>query len=323
MQHLRPFVLLMALLAATATVPTAATATAPPRTPSAAQPIEDFFISSLRQRTYGEGEFKVEQTLQVTQAFTRSLISYTSDGLTVYGMMNTPKGPGPFPVVLVLHGYVNPRAYRTPYTYTQRYADTLARQGFLVIHPDYRAHGRSEGFETTGNYFRVGYAIDVLNLIEFVKRMPNAKPNAIGLFGHSMGGGIAQRVLVVNTKDVKAAVLYGAMNADEILNVKQITTVFRPGAHTQEQDVPAELWGQISPVGYLGDIAAAVQIHHGQKDNQVPPDWSRNLNARLGELGKRVELFEYPGQGHSLQGRSLTTMMDRVVVFFRETLTGL
>jgi len=283
-------------------------------------PFARITIAGLRERNFGQGEFKVEQTLQVTDAFTRTLVSFTSEGLKIYGFMNTPKGKGPFPVVLVLHGHVDPRAYRTPYTYTQRYADWLARQGFLVIHPDYRGHGRSEGeAEGANNLFRVGYAIDVLNLIAYVKKMPDAKPAALGLFGHSMGGGIAIRVLTVS-KDVKAAVLYGAMNADEALNVKQITTVFRPGQHIAEEDVPSQYWHDISPVNYLSDISAPVQIHAGASDNQVPPRWSAALAAQLKTLGKRAELFEYPGQGHSLQGQALTTMMARVTAFYRSTL---
>jgi dienelactone hydrolase len=278
------------------------------------------FIDSLRERSYGQGEFRVEQTLQAAGAFTRTLISFDSDGLTQYGFMNTPKGEGPFPVVLVLHGYVNPAAYRTPTAYTQRYADALARAGFLVIHPDYRGHGRSEGDEEQGNLFRIGYAIDVLNLIEYAKRLPNAKPDAIGLFGHSMGGGIAIRVAAVNP-DVKAVVLYGSMSGDEHANIDQIKNVFRGGAsYMPEDDVPLELWDRISPINYLDDVQAAIQIHHGARDNQVPPAWSADLNERFTQLGKSVEYFSYPGAGHSLQGRNLNTMMARVVRVFQEKL---
>jgi dipeptidyl aminopeptidase/acylaminoacyl peptidase len=233
--------------------------------------------------------------------------------------MNTPKGVGPFPVVLVLHGYVNPRAYRTPYTYTQRYADALARAGFLVIHPDYRGHGISDAGAPEDNLFRVGYAVDVLNLIEYSKALPDVKPDAIGLFGHSMGGGISIRVAAV-CDDVKAAVLYGAMSGDEQDNVRQITTVYRPGARIPEQDVPPELWGAISPVNALANIQAGVEIHHGARDMQVPVAWSEALAGRLSALGKEAQLFTYPRAGHSLQGRDYTTMMERVVAFFKARL---
>lgn len=291
----------------------------PTPSPTAA-PYQDLLLTHLRERSYGAGAFRVERTLQVTTAFTRTLVRFDSDGLGVYGFMNTPRGEGPFPVVVVLHGYVNPRTYRTPYAYTQRYADALAREGFLVLHPDYRGHGRSEGVaEGADNLFRVGYAIDVLNLIAHVRRLPNVNPDAIGLFGHSMGGGIAQRVIAVD-RGAKAAVLYGSMSGDERLNVDRIKNVFRRVRTLPEDAVPLELWAAISPITYLSDVRAEVEIHHGVRDPQVPIEWSRDLNRRLTELGKPVALFEYPEAGHSLRGQDYTRMMQRVTEFFNRTL---
>ncbi len=290
--------------------------------PAAAQIVPDtsaITIAALRARSYGAGELRIERKMAETDAFTRSLISFDSDGLKQYGFVNVPKGAGPFPVVLVLHGYVTPGRYSTPLGYTTRYADALARAGFLVVHPDYRAHGPSEGDESENNLFRSGYAIDVLNLIEHVKRLPGADPKRIGLFGHSMGGGISLRVLTIS-KDVKASVLYGSMNADEVKNGDQIRDVFQRVKRIPEDAVPRERLAEISPASYLSDITAAISIQHGELDTQVPLQWSRDLYAELTRLGKRVELHTYPRQGHSLQGRALTLMMERVVAFYRTSL---
>lgn len=290
--------------------------------PAAAQSEPDvsaITIAALRARSYGAGELRIERKMSETAAFTRSLISFDSDGLKQYGFINVPKGAGPFPVVLVLHGHVTPSRYNTPLGYTTRYADALARAGFLVVHPDYRAHGRSAGSESEDNLFRSGYAIDVLNLIKHVKRLPNADPNRVGLFGHSMGGGISLRVLTVS-QDVKAAVLYGSMNADEGKNSDQIRDVFRRVKRIPEDAVPRERLASISPAGYLADIDAAISIQHGELDDQVPLQWSRDLSAELMRLGKSVELHTYPRQGHSLQGRALTLMLERVVAFYRKSL---
>src|SRR5690554_6834974 len=124
---------------ATATVAASPTlaATATP------DPYAGLTIADLRARTYGEGELRVEETIHVTDAFTRTLVSYPSDGLQVYGFMNVPFGEGPFPVALVLHGYIPPRQYGT-IGYTTRYADWLARAGYLVLHPNYRNHPPSD-----------------------------------------------------------------------------------------------------------------------------------------------------------------------------------
>ncbi len=300
------FALLLALLRA---APATAQST-PPDTSA-------LTIDALRARSYGAGSLRIERTLTTNAAFTRSLIAFDSDGLTQYGFINIPKGAGPFPVVLVLHGYVAPASYKTPLGYTTRYADALARAGYLTVHPDYRAHGRSQGSASDAdNLFRVGYAVDVLNLIEHVKKLPQADAKRIGLFGHSMGGGIALRVMAVNRTDVKAAVLYGSMNADEVENVNRIRDVFRRARSIPEDAVPREHYAAISPASYLGDITAAVSIQHGERDAQVPAQWGRDLHARLTRLGKPVEIEVHPGQGHSLQGAARTRMLEQVTAFF-------
>ena len=74
--------------------------------------------------------------------------------------MNVPQGEGPFPVVLVLHGYVDPARYNT-LTYTTGYADALARAGYLVIHPNFRNWPPSDSGPED---YRVGQAVDVLHL---------------------------------------------------------------------------------------------------------------------------------------------------------------
>ena len=92
-----------------------------------------------------------------------------------------------------MHGYIDPAVYNT-FDYTTRYADALAGAGYIVLHPNLRGYQPSDNGE---NLFRVGMAIDVLNLIALVQSqsggddpLKNANPNAIGLWGHSMGGGI-------------------------------------------------------------------------------------------------------------------------------------
>jgi dipeptidyl aminopeptidase/acylaminoacyl peptidase len=120
---------------------------------------------------------------------------------------------------------------------------------------------------------------------------------------------------------VKAAVLYGSMSGDERLNTDQIKNVFRDGIdYLPEDDVPAELWDDISPINYLSDVQAAIEIHHGERDPQVPVAWSRDLNEKLVALGKDATLFEYPRAGHSLRGADYTAMMQRVTAFLKRTL---
>jgi len=278
-------------------------------------PYAGLAIADLAGRTYGGGELRIEETLNVYGEFTRHLVSYPSDGLTVYGFMNVPGGEGPFPVVIVLHGYVDPSIYQT-LTYTTRYADALASAGYLVIHPNLRNYPPSgEG----PNPFRIGFAIDVLNLIALTKEQGGAlsvaNPEAIGVWGHSMGGGISLRVITVSP-DVRAAVLYGSMSGDERRNFERIFIWSGGQSGEAELDTPEEALARISPIYHLDRLSAAVSIHHGEQDEVVPLEWSTELCGRVQALGKPVECFAYSGQPHTFQGEGDQLFIQRTIEFF-------
>jgi dipeptidyl aminopeptidase/acylaminoacyl peptidase len=294
------------------------TSTATPTLTPTPDPYAGLTITDLAARDYGGGELRVEQTLATTPAFTRTLVTYPSDGLTVYGFMNVPHGEGPFPVVLVLHGYVDPSAYTT-LAYTTRYADALARAGYLTIHPNLRNYPPSD---EGPNPFRIGYAVDALNLIALVQEgagkpgpLRQANPDAIGLWGHSMGGGITLRAVTVDP-DVKAAVLYGSMSGDEKKNHEMIL-IWSGGQRGQEElATPEEDLERISPIYHLERIRAAVSIHHGEVDGTVPLEWSVDLCQKLSDLDKAVECFTYPGQPHTFNGEGDQLFIQRTIEFF-------
>ena len=299
--------------------PTATPTVTPSPTPD---PYAGLTVAGLAARQYGGGELQVEETLAVTDAFTRTLVTYPSDGLTIYGFMNVPRGEGPFPVVLVLHGYIDPDVYNT-LAYTTRYADSLARAGYLVVHPNLRDYPPSD---TGPNAFRVGMAVDVLNLMALVREqggqpgpLQQADPDAIGLWGHSMGGGITLRVITVDP-GVRAAVLYGSMSGDEKTNYERILYWTGGERGLEELDTPDEALRRISPIFYLDRIQAAVSIHHSDADELVPPEWSLDLCERLQGLGKTVECFTYSGLPHTFRGEGDQLFMQHTAAFFDQYL---
>jgi dipeptidyl aminopeptidase/acylaminoacyl peptidase len=298
---------------------------APPIGPRVApQRYAGLSVNELSRQVFGRGAFNVVETLAVTDSFTRTLVSWESDGLTVYGFMNVPLGEGPFPVVIVNHGYVDPAIYNT-LTYTTRYADALARAGFVAIHPNFRGYPPSDDGP---NPLRVGIARDVLHLIGMVKRdggrpgpMQAVDPESIGLWGHSMGGGVSLRVLVVSD-DIDAAVLYGSMSGDEQDNHDRVL-VFSGGVrgNWEEGQAPSEAeLRRISPINALDRVDATVSIHHGSEDEQVPPEWSDELCGLLREAGKSVECHSYEGQPHLFVGDGDELFIERMIEFFQRTL---
>ncbi len=287
-------------------------------------PYSGYFVDDLASRSYGGGKVAVEYVMSENSYFTRYLISYPSDGLDIYGFMNVPKrGSPPYPVIVAIHGYIDPAIYNT-LDYTTRYADALARSGYLVLHPNLRGYPPSDSGD---NLFRVGMAIDVLNLIALVKSQAGqpgplelANPDSIGVWGHSMGGGISLRAITVDP-EIKAAVLYGSMSGDEHKNYERIFTYFSNGERgLEELLVPDEMVQRISPINYLERIQAAVSIHHGENDLDVPLEWSLDLCQRLNALGKQVECFTYQDEKHTFNGEGDDLFMQRMIRFFDKVL---
>lgn len=307
----------------TPSTPTAVGEVEPSVQPSpSVDPYAGLTVVDLSTRSYGEGEIRFDGGDQVPASFTRYFFDYPSDGITVHGFLNVPRGEGPFPVVIVLHGYIEPEEYET-LAYTTRYADSLAAEGFAVLHPNYRNYPPSD---PGPNSFRVGYAVDVLNLIALVEKQAGepgplefADSESIGLFGHSMGGGISLRLITAQAP-VQAALLYGSMNADEQLNFEKIYEWSEGERGLIELNTPPQDLARISPVSFLNEIQAAVSIHHGEEDSLVPPEWSEDLCLRLTALGKTVECFSYPGEPHTFIGFGGIQLIERAVAFYQEYL---
>ena len=217
-----------------------------------------------------------------------------------------------------MHGYIPPAQYNT-LAYTTRYADALARAGYLVFHPNYRNWPPSD---EGPDLFRAPHAVDALNLIAIIRAQAGqpgslelADPDFVGLMGHSMGGGITLRVVTASSA-VQAAVLYGSMSGDEKQNFEKIL-LWSGGARGQvELAAPSEDLARISPINHLERITAPLSVHHGDNDGTVPPAWSLDLCERLQAAGKTVECFTYPGQPHTFQGEGDQRFMQRMIEFF-------
>ncbi|MFQ6059036.1 MAG: alpha/beta hydrolase family protein, partial [Anaerolineae bacterium] len=216
------------------------------------------------------------------------------------------------------HGYIPPSRYWSGAD-TWRAADYLARHGYLTIAPDFRGWG---GSDRGHNFFRSGLVIDVLNLISSLPSLPQADPERVGMWGHSMGGGVTTKAIVIDPR-IKAAVLYAPVSADDTVVMRRWGRWIRGG----DPDDP--MWRsyrqavrdraflrRTSPINYFDSVTAAVQIHQGTADTTTPPRWAQAIRDGLEAAGKQVEYYAYPGQGHAFQGKAWSLFMQRVTAFF-------
>lgn len=267
------------------------------------------FIESLRQRNYESSQIKIEDTLSNNGSYISQTFSYLSDGLKIFGRMNVPADKGPFPVIILNHGYFNTTSF-TSGDGTQTMADILARNGYLTLASDYRGFGKSENDGQASRGHSPEYAIDVLNLIASVENVDKADPEKIGMWGHSMGGEVALRAAEV-TDVLKAIVLWAPTSANASDNAAFYGGGRRAGSSSPNPDVQRS-----SPINYLQYISAPISLHQGLADTEVNPQWSKGLDDALKKENKIVEYFEYPGQDHNFKNLGWDIISERTIEFF-------
>jgi len=311
------------------TVQTPVTAAVTP-VPTATPIPNPIAIEFMRRQNYPGSDIVIEQNLASGSNYRRYIASYMSEGLRIYALLTIPFNRKPetgYPVIVFNHGYIPPREYRTTQRYVA-YVDALASNGYIVLRPDYRGHDKSEG-QPANPYTSPAYTIDVLNAVASIKRHPDADPNRIGMWGHSMGGQITLRNMVIN-QDVKAGVIWAGVVAsypDLFHNWRRKTPSTTPtpivrrhfaenlAASNGSPEENPLFWASISPNSYLKDLSGPIQLHHGSDDKDVPVEFSEMLYSEILAAGKSAEVYIYKGDNHNIS-TNFATAMQRTLSFF-------
>jgi uncharacterized protein len=304
-------------------------------TPTVTPTLHPIQILAQRQTLYPGGQIVIEDEIEPGANYRRFIASYLSEGLKIYALLTIPNGEMPvngWPSIVFNHGYIPPEQYRTTERYIA-YVDRLARSGYIVFRSDYRGHGNSEGVPT-GAYGHPGYTADVLNAVGALKQFPQADPDRIGMWGHSMGGFLTLRAMVIS-QDIKAGVIWAGVVASYIDMFNRWRLVAGP-TPTPNPDGPRRwrtawiedfgtfeenpsFWNSISANSYLLDLSGPIQLHHGTNDSSVPHEFSEVLYQQIQAVGKNGELYIYEGDDHNLSN-NFTLAMNRTIEFFDQHL---
>lgn len=289
-------------------------------------------IEAMRQKSYPGSNLTIEQKLSPGPNYNRYVVSYKSEGFTIYGLLTVPTGQKPkggWPVILFNHGYIPPASYSTISSYSIM-VDPLASAGYIVFKPDYRGNGNSEG-TATQPYVSPSDVTDSMNALSSIKKYKDADPQKIGVFGHSMGGNVTLHELVI-THDIRAAELLAGVVGNESglaawwdhrYAVRSIVGNDLDTYYAYEQMIKdngtlaanPEYWNAIDPTKFLSFVEAPVQIQVGTADEEVPMNFSASLSASLKSAGKTVEYQTYPGANHNLVPDTSVAMQTTVNFF--------
>lgn len=308
--------------------PTAASTLAP--LPTATPIPHPMSIIALRNGEYPGSEITIVKELERGSNYRRYYVYYLSEGLKIYALLTIPNGEPPaggFPAIVFNHGYIPPDVYRTTERYIA-YVDEIAKAGYVVFRIDYRGHDASEG-EATGAYGNPGYQIDVLNAVASIKKLPEVNSEKIGMWGHSMGGYLTLRTMVIS-KDVKVGVIWAGVVASypEMLYNWRRTGSFTPSpssrgigwrdAWLEQYGAPEQnpaFWDSISATSYLADLSGPLQLHHGTEDEDVPLAFSIRLAEQARAAGQIADLYTYAGDNHNIS-ENFNLAMQRTIEFF-------
>jgi len=297
-------------------------------------------ISYLLEKEYPGSVLDITETLQTSGSYSTYIASYDSEGLKQFGLLTVPNSDRPengFPVIIFNHGYIAPEEYKTTERY-EAYIDYFARNGYVVFKPDYRSHDQSEGI-ALGGYANSDYIVDVLNAVSSIKTLDYVDENRIGMWGHSMGGWITHRSMVID-ESIKTGVIWAGMvgGYDDLIELRQPYWVRqgRPDPSpdpknptrlwrsylTETYGSPAdnpEFWSSVSAVKYLDRLSGPIQLHHGTGDVSVPASLSERFYENLKPVSPDSELYVYQGDDHNIS-QNFSLAMQRSLAFFDKSL---
>lgn len=299
---------------------------APARREAVVHPVS---LPALFDKRYDGHALRLGSVLARTDAYTQRAVTYRGDALTISGVLNLPTGPGPHPVLVLAHGYVDPDIYVTGQG-LRREQDWLARAGYAVLHVDYRNHAGSDEDPRADVRLRLDYAVDVINAVQAVRTsgLQRLDGDRVGLVGRSLGGGVVYNVLAAAPGLVDAAVVFAPVSSLAADNFDRWIRNDRGRADLARRVIrrygspernPA-FWRGASPRTYFDRVTEPLLIHHGTADESCPIRWSRSTLAALERAGVRARMYVYPGEQHAF-GPAWPTSMRRTVAFLDRHLT--
>ena len=236
---------------------------------------------------------------------------FSVDGLNQYTLLLQPKDGMPesgWPVIIFNHGF-HPEPYKNgrrtldgvsdrPGDYYRQIPQRFARQGFLVIAPDYRGHNDSSGAEYTLQESSPNwYARDVLGLIDKLQSTGSANMDHLFMLGHSMGA--------------EVTLLAAAALGDKLKGVSIWSAYVPMVTNSSVQQTKLQASSQ------LGHLYGPINIHHSKDDLTTAFKGSVMIANRLDQLGKAGKLYSYLSANHLFTDDNLELAITRDTALFR------
>jgi dipeptidyl aminopeptidase/acylaminoacyl peptidase len=220
------------------------------------------------------------------------------DGVEVHAQLFRPKGPGPHPALIFVHG--GPRRQMLPGFHPSGYYSNayvlnqhFAAEGYTVLSVNYRSGtGYGLAFREAPGIARGGATEyrDVLAAGRWLAARSDVDPKRIGIWGGSWGGYLTALALARNSDLFAAGVDFHGVHT----MLRNVENNVSPDA----QAAARQLQWQSSPMGAIESWRSPVLLIHGDDDHNV--DFAQSLLLARELSARRIphEELVFPNERH-------------------------
>lgn len=217
------------------------------------------------------------------------------DGYPVHGWVVTPQGPGPHPVLLLIHG--GPHAAYTPTFFDE--VQVYAGAGYAVAFCNPRgssSYGQDHGRAIIGGWGGLD-AQDVTAFLEgALASRGDLDPARVGILGGSYGGYMTAWLTTRSDRWAGAIVERGFLDAFSFEGSSDIGWYFGLRYLGENREaIEAQ-----NPMSHIEKVATPTLVIHSEEDWRCPIEQGQRWFVGLKRRGVPAELLVFSGEGHEL-----------------------
>lgn len=244
-------------------------------------------------------------------------IRFENEGLNLYATLHRPDRPGPYPAIIMCHGFTGHRIECNGVFV--KCARRLADSGIAAFRFDCRFSGESDG--DFHDMTISGEVSDAVQAVDALIAQPGIDRKRLGILGFSMGGTVAPLTAAART-DIRSMVLWAPVAWPEKQFADRSTELL---AAAETLDIGGYVLGR----GFAEDLrnhhptdaakawGGPIRIIRGTEDLAVTEEAARSYL----EGPSRREFFAIEGADHGWLGyENQSRLFDLTAEWFCETL---
>jgi dipeptidyl aminopeptidase/acylaminoacyl peptidase len=271
--------------------------------------------------------------LQPSKLVEPSLIHYPSfDQRSIPAFVFRPKTPSNVrqrgivkrPVIIQIHG--GPEAQELP-LFSPRRQSWVNEIGAVVIVPNVRgSSGYGKTYLSLDNAEKREDSVkDIGALLDWIATQPDLDASRVAVVGQSYGGYMSLAVAGRYNDRIAGAIdLYGISDWVTFLeNTEGYRRDLRRAEYGDERDPKMrEVFGRISPRGYVSAMKKPMMVYQGANDPRVPMSESEAMVAQLRKQGTEVWYVLAKDEGHGIARKSNQEQVRATEIVFLKKVLG-